>query len=121
MNKLQKLRNAKVQYHGHSSRINDLEKIIDTLVKWDEVTTVSVGRIKGHQASPSGDNKATMKVVDWTTTGGEDFVRTGILCQVRQGSSIQFLTLRGGDLVKLQDRLLATPAIDATNLLRNPL
>lgn len=117
MNQRRKARNAKVRDHGHSSKIEGLTGIIDTLVRWEEISVVSVGSIKRHQASSGSDNKATLKVVGWTTTRKPP-IKTGILCQVRAGSSIQLITLQGDNLDKLEERLLNDPSINAENLLR---
>lgn len=110
---------AKVKRHGHSATIPDEEKIINDLVRWEEVKEISLGSIAFHRASSTSDNKVRLNVVDWEYARSDPPVKTGIVCQIRKGSTFRLITVRSNDLRRLAQRMLGDPTIKARNLLRD--
>lgn len=108
---------AVVNNHKHSSRIEGLSGVISKLMSWEEINAISIGGIKSHRSSSGNNNSVDVKVVRWTITGSDEALKkTGILCLVRKGSSMQEITLFSKNLSALKHRLLRDPSINAEAL-----
>lgn len=114
---------------NHSTRVEGLNNFLPTLVKWDEITSIRLGRIAHRNVV--GRKSKRLRSVSSTNTGlrvvqmhkrpkrGGGFTFkatrpamvgsqiTGIACTARNGTYVQSVYLTGDDLDALKLRLHA--------------
>lgn len=122
-------RDGKIVTGGHSTRVEGLNKFLNTIERWPEITSIRIGHIehrnkvgrksKKMKTDASSDNGLRLTQSHKRAKGGGGFSFratrpamigsrvTGINCHAMNGTVVQLVILYGDDLEVLKSRLKA--------------
>ncbi len=90
---------GKIFTAGHTTHVEGLKKLVDTLVEWDEISRIYIGPLSKTRGSSGGFSFRATRLYE---SGG---AIVGIKCNARYGSSNQQIVLYGDSLAALKAKL----------------